>query len=136
MPHCLDLDEFRARNGFSRRSPAANVAHSVSEAVDNKGGDLEMSQALRAIARGHRRHRLTSGANWIVASVVGAARSNGDLVFVARIPRRADGALTADHLLNDFIAGNGRWAGKHFAEHLRRGLADLFVARCRHHRGE
>ena len=52
MSHSLDQDEFRARNGFRRRSPAAHVAHAVSEAVDHEGGDLEMSQAFGAIAGG------------------------------------------------------------------------------------
>ena len=42
MSHSLDEDEFRAGNGFSRRSPAADVAHAVSEAVNHEGGDREM----------------------------------------------------------------------------------------------
>jgi hypothetical protein len=50
MSHSLDQDQFRAGNGFSRRSPAAHVAHAVSDAVDHEGGDLKMSQAFGAIA--------------------------------------------------------------------------------------
>src|SRR5271157_6065285 len=92
MPHSLDQDQFRAGNGFRRRSPAAHVAHAVGKAVDHEGGDLEMSQVFGAIAGGDRRNRLTSDADWIVAAVVGAACSCRDFLLVRRISRRADGA--------------------------------------------
>jgi hypothetical protein len=54
MSHSLDQEEFCAGNGFSRRSPAADVAHTISEAVDHQGGDLEMSQPFVPIAGGDR----------------------------------------------------------------------------------
>ena len=40
MSHALDQDELRARNRLGRRSPAADVAHTVRQAVDHEGGDI------------------------------------------------------------------------------------------------
>ena len=50
MSHSLDQDELCAGNGFSSRSPAADVAHPVREAVDHEGGYPETSQEFGAIA--------------------------------------------------------------------------------------
>lgn len=73
MPHSLDQDEFRAGNGLSRRSPAANVACAISKAVDHEAGYREMPEAFGPITGGHRRERLASGSYRIVGAVVGAA---------------------------------------------------------------
>jgi hypothetical protein len=42
MSHSFDENEFRLWNGFRRCSPAADIAHTVREAVDDEGGNLKM----------------------------------------------------------------------------------------------
>ena len=40
VPHAFDRHQFCTGNGFRCRSPAADVAHAVSEPVDHKRGNL------------------------------------------------------------------------------------------------
>ena len=87
MSHSLDQNEFRALYSLRRRSPAADIAHAVGDAVDHEGRQLEMPETFGSITGGDGRDGLASAADWIEGAIEGAARSRSDFFFIARIPR-------------------------------------------------
>lgn len=77
-------------------------------------------------------HRLAGRADQVVAAVIGASRSRGDLLLVIGIVGRADQLRGACHLMNDLVATNGGRSAEQLAENFRRGLTDVGVS-CRGH---